>query len=380
MTALALAITVLLLPLGIARSDVGGTIASLLVIPWLAGVLLLQARGQGWWAALALSMMAVVSIVLQMLSDGIQLGGQYYLVPSALLPFLVFSPRHTVTAVIVSLISSGALIFDLIFFHDQRTFIALFATPGLAVPLIHAAIAALICALGLFARRILLAAEAAAEYERDRVEALLVKVFPRAIARRLKEDGKVPAERIGDASVLFCRVIGLEQSAPGDPRGQLSLLRALFAAFDDLCDEHRVEKIKSFGASYMVASGAPIPHPDHAERLAGLALGLRAACAAQREASGAAVAVRIGIHSGPVVGGILGTRNLTFDLWGDTVNMAQRMEAHGLRDEIQLSAVSFSKINHRFRCEPREPIEVKGKLAVRTYLLRGLQSAEGAAP
>lgn len=373
MAGLAFGVSAFFLPVSALNGDWVGVVAVALSMVWLLGVLWMQARGRVWGAALALSLTAVLPIDVQMATQGIQLGGQFYLLPAALLPFLVFPPGHSAAAVAVSLLSSLSLIVDLALVHDHASYLALFASEGVGMTLIHAAIAAMMGVLGVFARRIILAAEGTAERERARSEALLTRVFPRAIARRLKHGGKVAAERYGDVSVLFCRVVGLEQR--GGPVEQLALLRELFAAFDDLCVLHGVEKIKSFGESYMVASGVPEPQADHAERLAALALGLRAAGTGLGARLG--VRLRVGMHSGPVVGGVLGSRRQTFDLWGDTVNTAQRMEAHGVDGEVQISQVSFSKINHRFVCAGREPIELKGKLAVRTYLLRGLLAEAG---
>lgn len=379
MAAFALSVTVVLLPRQLLADAPASVGISLLVVPAMAGVLALQARGRFLAAALVLSLSLLTLIDLQLRVGALgRLAVHCFLAPAALLPFLVVPPRHTGAAVLTSLLASGSLVVELVWYHSPGTPLAMFAAGEPMVPVIHAAVAVGMCLLGVFARRIIVAGESTAEAERARAEALLVRVFPRAIARRLKSGRKVAAERHGDASVLFCRVIGVE-AATDSAAEQLALLRELFSRFDDLCEAAGVEKIKSFGASYMVASGVPEPLPDHAERLAALALQLIATSAALRERLGLKLSLRIGIHSGPVVGGILGRRNPTFDLWGDTVNTAQRMEAHGLAGEIQVSAVTFAKINHRFRCEPREVIALKGKLAMRTYLLRAALGEEGRA-
>jgi adenylate cyclase len=163
-------------------------------------------------------------------------------------------------------------------------------------------------------------------------------------------------------------------SASMPPRQLVSLLNGVFTAFDGFVADLGLEKIKTVGDEYMVAAGVPSPRPDHAEAIAQLALRMRDHLAAN-EFEGQRITVRIGIHSGPVVAGIIGQHKFAYDLWGDTVNTASRMESAGIPGAIQVSAATHELINDRFVCEPRGVIGVKGKGQMEAYLLIARRSS-----
>ena len=206
-----------------------------------------------------------------------------------------------------------------------------------------------------------------------RVEALLLNVLPDEIAQRLQSDPNSIADQFDDASILFADVVDFTPlSSRLNPREVVGLLDRLFTSFDELVDRYEVEKIKTIGDCYMVAAGVPRQRADHAHALAGLALEMRE-CAKRCLPDGADhdLRLRIGISSGPVVAGVIGRRRFLYDLWGDTVNMASRMESHGTPDTIQITRSTFKLLRDDFVLEPIGLVEVKGKGEVETWRLVG---------
>jgi guanylate cyclase len=211
----------------------------------------------------------------------------------------------------------------------------------------------------------------ALERERERSERLLLNVLPAPIAERLKGDGGVIAEHHDSVTVLFADLAGFtEQSTRMDPQELVSLLDRIFTAFDRLADAEGLEKIKTIGDSYMLAGGLPQPHPEHLAAVARVALAMRAEIEViRRQTHQEWLAVRIGIDTGPVVAGVIGRRKFIYDLWGDTVNTASRMESHGLPGEIQVTQRVAAALGSAFTLRRRGTIEVKGKGPMLTYLL-----------
>jgi class 3 adenylate cyclase len=205
-----------------------------------------------------------------------------------------------------------------------------------------------------------------------RSEGLLLNVLPKSIAERLKREPGVIAEAHTDVTVLFADVVeftSFTQRTP--PERVVGVLDEIFSAFDDLAARHGLEKIKTIGDAYMVASGLPQPRPDHASAMADMAMDMQADFARLCIALGVDLAIRIGMDSGPVVAGVIGRHKFTYDLWGDTVNTASRMESHGIAGRIQVSEATYRQLCDRYRFEDRGEIEVKGKGRLRAYLLVG---------
>lgn len=200
---------------------------------------------------------------------------------------------------------------------------------------------------------------------------LLANILPDEIAARLKADESMIADDFEQASVLFADVVDFTPMSAGmTPVELVTLLNDLFSRFDDWVDELGLEKIKTMGDEYMVASGVPVPTGDHAIRAAELALRMRDHVAA-RQFAGHTISLRIGISSGPVVAGIIGSRKFAFDLWGDTVNTASRMESSGPPGSIQVSTPTYEAVRNDFECRPRGRVDIKGKGPMETYLLVG---------
>jgi len=209
-----------------------------------------------------------------------------------------------------------------------------------------------------------------------RSDDLLLNVLPRSIAQRLKRDPGVIAERFDEVTVLFADVEDFTSFAERtSPEGVVGVLDEIFSAFDRLTQERGLEKIKTIGDAYMVAGGLPEPRPDHVRAVAELALEMQAQLARLAAAQGFGLAIRIGIDTGPVVAGVIGRHRFIYDLWGDTVNTASRMESHGVPGRIQVTEAVRRALGDRFDFEDRGEIEIKGKGRLRTYLLVGGRTA-----
>jgi guanylate cyclase len=203
-----------------------------------------------------------------------------------------------------------------------------------------------------------------------RVEDLLLNVLPAEVAERLQSAPSSIADHFDEASVLFADVVDFTPLASRlDARDVVGLLDRLFSSFDELVDRHEVEKIKTIGDCYMVAAGVPTPRPDHARALAALAFEMHDCAKQCLDDDGRDLRLRIGISSGPVVAGVIGRRRFLYDLWGDTVNMASRMESHGAPGEIQVTRSTWELVREDFLTEPIGLVDVKGKGDVETWRL-----------
>ncbi|MBK7829406.1 adenylate/guanylate cyclase domain-containing protein [Nannocystis sp.] len=208
--------------------------------------------------------------------------------------------------------------------------------------------------------------------ERDRSDRLLRNTLPGPIARRLQAGEERIAEHFDAVTVLFADIVGFTRMAAArSPEAIVDLLGRVFTEFDALSDRLGVEKIKTIGDAYMAVAGVPTPRPDHQETIAAMALGILAAVDRVNLELGTRLAVRVGMHSGPVVAGIIGTRKFAYDLWGDTVNTASRMESHGVAGRVHVDHSTFLALQHSHRFEARGSIEVKGLGPMTTYFLLG---------
>ena len=205
-----------------------------------------------------------------------------------------------------------------------------------------------------------------------KAEHLLHNILPVPIAARLKDDDSVIADGFDEASVLFADMVGFTTlSQQVSPTELVRLLNDIVSELDELTGRLGLEKIKTIGDCYMVAAGIPLPRPDHASAVAEFGLQMMNVIVAYNEEHGTDLQFRVGINSGPVVAGIIGTRKFIYDLWGDTVNTASRMESHGLSGEVQITAATRNLLGDSYILEPRGPLEIKGKGAMETWLIKG---------
>ena len=216
--------------------------------------------------------------------------------------------------------------------------------------------------------------------EQERAESLLLNILPKEIATILKDGSRVIADYFGEASVLFADIVDFTlMSAQMTPSDCVELLNEVFSEFDVLAEKHGLEKIKTIGDCYMVAAGIPRSRSDHAHVLARMALDI-GECVNKREFRGKRLRFRIGINSGPVVAGVIGRKKFIYDLWGDAVNTASRMESRGVEGVIQVTDATYQLIKDDFECQARGTIDVKGKGEMRVwYLLRERAVTEQAA-
>jgi adenylate cyclase len=219
------------------------------------------------------------------------------------------------------------------------------------------------------------AALAALRVEQAKAENLLLNILPRSIADKLKAQTQPIADQFVSASILFADVVDFtpwsERLQPADVVGYLD---HLFSHFDDLAERYGLEKIKTIGDCYMAAAGVPTPRPDHARALALMALDMLEAMRSDDEVGHLGLELRVGINSGPVVAGVIGRKRFLYDLWGDAVNTASRMESQSTPGEIQITRTTYELLKDEFVCRRRGTILVKGKGRMETWYLEGLRS------
>jgi class 3 adenylate cyclase len=208
--------------------------------------------------------------------------------------------------------------------------------------------------------------------EKQTSERLLLNVLPAPIAERLKSGEGTIVDRFEAVTVLFADIVGFTSLSSKVPPEQLvTMLNELFSAFDTLAEKHGLEKIKTIGDAYMVVAGIPQPIANHAHAITHMALDMLIVIEDFAKRHKSELTCRIGIHTGPVVAGVIGQKKFIYDLWGDTVNTASRMESHGVPGRVHVSATTYALLSDTFELEPRDPIEIKGKGRMQTYLVVG---------
>jgi adenylate cyclase len=306
-------------------------------------------------------------------------GLQFYFLVAATVAVLVLGIEHIVLACVLVAIGAGIVI-TLQFTVPADTGLQ----PAWALPLgfMTSVVSACVMAVATvwYALREIERAEQAMEEEYDRSESLLANILPASIAMRLKNPATtIIADKYDDASVLFADIAGYtERASQSTPADLVEFLNRLYTEFDRLVEQHGLEKIKTSGDCYIVVSGVPEPRPDHLEALACLALKMGDAIAGLTDQVGQAVPVRIGIGVGPVVAGVVGTRRFFYDVWGDAVNVASRMESTGVQGRIQVPQEVYERLKNTFVFEPRGDVEIKGKGVMPTWFL--VAQREGESP
>jgi class 3 adenylate cyclase len=212
--------------------------------------------------------------------------------------------------------------------------------------------------------------------EQAKSEHLLLNILPEPIAKRLKDGEEQISDSFNEVTVLFADIVrftSLSEHLP--PVDLVALLNEIFSRFDRLAEKYGLEKIKTVGDAYMVVGGLPSPKKDHAEAVAAMALEMVEETAHFNERTGNALDIRVGINSGPVVAGVIGKKKFSYDLWGDTVNTASRMESHGAAGRIHVTETTYDQLCKSFEFEERGVIDIKDKGEMRTYFLSGRRSS-----
>lgn len=356
-----------------------------LALPWLVIVNLLAAACLGlgmWMASLGRSQLARG---LLMATVSAQVTILLWLTGSALM-MVAFAPALAALARVVFAheengqrvfyVALGMLLFCVGLTLDLPPKVDLSVLPGWMLSLVRGG-NALVSVLGIMLIIVtydkqVLHSEVGLEQEQERSDRLLEAVLPADIASRLRTRPGAIAERHAEASVLFADIAGFTPWSAGRPAEEVvAMLETIFSRFDRCVLARGVEKIKTIGDAYMVVAGAPTACDDHAARLAQLALDLLAELEAVREETGIAIRLRVGLHSGPLIAGVIGVMRFTYDIWGDSVNTASRMESHGEPGRIQISDATRQLLGEAFRVERRGRIAVKGKGEMETWWLLG---------
>ncbi|WP_199299919.1 adenylate/guanylate cyclase domain-containing protein [Trichocoleus sp. FACHB-262] len=214
--------------------------------------------------------------------------------------------------------------------------------------------------------------EEALRYQQEQADRLLSNTLPGPIAKRLKLQEDTIADSFEEVTILFADLVNFTQWASEiTPTALVSYLNEIFSAFDQLTEKHGLEKIKTIGDAYMVAGGLPIPSDHHVEAIAEMGLDMLSAIAQFNTKHGTKLNLCVGINTGPVIAGVIGTKKFSYDLWGDTVNIASRMESHGLPGRVQVTEAAYHHLKTHYTFEKRDIIEVKGKGSMQTYLITG---------
>jgi class 3 adenylate cyclase len=211
----------------------------------------------------------------------------------------------------------------------------------------------------------------------EQSESLLLNILPPSIAQRLKETPGTIADGFSSVSVLFADIVGFTPlSERYRPEEMVRMLNRIFSEFDSISKKYKVEKIKTIGDAYMLAAGVPEEQNNHCAVVADCALDMLSAAKHFSDPGGTQIRIRIGIHTGPAIAGVIGDHKFSYDLWGDTVNTASRMESHGDADRIQVTGDIYEKLKDEFVFEPRAEIEIKGKGRIKTWWLIGRREME----
>jgi adenylate cyclase len=323
-------------------------------------------------APLAFFVVAYVSVSVMCFAIGTGSGLQFYFIVAASLVVLVLGiERIVLAATLAALAAAATIALEFLVPEDRGMGPRWALTAGFVISTVSAVV--MVFATVWMSLREIARAEQAMEAEYQRSEQLLANIMPTMIAQRLKEPSRtIIADSYDDASILFADIAGYtERASDITPTDLVRFLDRLYTDLDALVDRHGLEKVKTSGDSYMVVAGVPKPRTDHIEALACLALDLADAVADLKDPRGRAVPLRIGLAAGPVVAGVVGARKFFYDVWGDAVNVASRMETTDIAGRIQVPQNVYDRISHSFVLEERGDVEIKGKGLMHTWYLIG---------
>lgn len=295
----------------------------------------------------------------------------YYLVAATLMVLILGVDHLVLASVLAAILASTVIALEVLVPNNTGVQPDWAFKLGFILTVISAW--AMVVAVVWYALREIRRARNAMEAEYERSETLLTNILPATIAERLKDPSRnIIADKYDDASILFADIAGYTKRASDTtPSDLVRFLDRLYTDLDALVDRHGLEKVKTSGDSYMVVSGVPQPRDDHMEALACLALDMADAVADLKDPQGRAVPLRIGLAAGPVVAGVVGARKFFYDVWGDAVNIAARMETTDVEGRIQVPHDVYERLNHAFLLEERGSVDIKGKGVMHTWYLVG---------
>ena len=328
-------------------------------------------------APLTFFVSAYISVGFICYTMGTGSGLQFYFLVSATLVMLVFGIERIVLAsTIVAFGVAGSIALELLVPNDRGLGPPWTLTVGFVSSVIGSTV--MVMATIWYALRETDRAEKAMEAEYQRSESLLANILPASIATRLKDPSRnIIADKYDDASILFADIAGYTKRASDTtPTELVRFLDTLYTDLDALVDKHGLEKIKTSGDSYMVVSGVPKPRPDHVQAIACLALDMADAVSDLKDPQGRDVPLRIGLASGPVVAGVVGARKFFYDVWGDAVNVASRMESTDVEGRIQVPETVYERLKNEYLLEARGVVDIKGKGPMNTWYLVGRRKGE----
>jgi adenylate cyclase len=315
---------------------------------------------------------AYTSITLSSIYIGTGIGLNFYYVGAAAIVILILGVDHMALALGFAILGAvTVVILELQVPRNTGTQPDWAFRTGFVLNTVAAWV--LVIATVWYALREISRAQRAMEIEYQRSESLLANILPVTIAERLKQPGRdVIADKYQDAAILFADIAGYTKLASDiSPTELVRFLDDLYTEFDALVDRHGLEKVKTSGDSYMVVSGVPVERPDHLAALARLALDMADTVSGLTDAQGRAVPLRIGLAAGPVVAGVVGARKFFYDVWGDAVNVASRMESTDVEGRIQVPQDVYERLREHFTFDERGDVDVKGKGLMHTWYLTG---------
>lgn len=337
------------------------------LVPWL------NHRGRYTAARLLFSVSCLILIVINGVQLGLEADNHLFTMAVFLGGFIIYPPREYRWLMLIVVLSAAVMV-GLEWFYYNYSGLIDFPSEFVAITRWSSvsALFLIVLAITAFHYRVVTEAERTLELEHQRSEGLLLNILPASIAERLKRKEAPIADRIEDASILFADLIGFTELANSVPHERVvQILDTLFCEFDRLGARHGLEKIKTIGDAYMLAGGVPQKKDGHHVAIAVCALEMLEYMRSRPVPEAPGLGVRIGIHCGPVVAGVICETKFAYDIWGDTVNTASRMESYSPPDCIQVSEVFYRRTRDAFRYELREPLQIKGKGFMETYLLVG---------
>ncbi|MBP7281661.1 MAG: adenylate/guanylate cyclase domain-containing protein [Leptospiraceae bacterium] len=345
-----------------------GSISYMILLPM---TIALNANGKILFARLYVFVLSFGYVFLITVIQGNQTRGHFFFLAEALVVYFVFPSYQKKIVYFLE----GILLFFFIGFsiyHDNLVPLLVLTPEKVKVASLITDIAFAFILLGFafYIHNTFQKTELYVQMEHEKSEKLLQNILPLSIIKKLRENPDTIAERFEDCTVLFSDIVGFTQmSKTMSAVSVVSLLNEIFSKFDDLAEKHNLEKIKTIGDAYMVVGGLPEPDEKHAENVAAFALEMLDVIRDYRQKNNIPLELRIGINSGAAVAGVIGKKKFIYDLWGDSVNTASRMESHGLPGQIQVSESTYTLIKDLFEFENRGRMEVKGLGLVQSYLL-----------